>query len=129
MALGIVATVGLFLTTLGVASLAAPSHASRFLLGFAGSPSRHYAELALRILVGGAFVFVAPGMLFPSAFALFGWVLLLTTAGLLLIPWRWHHRFAQRAVPEALRFLPWVGLFSVVFGGLVLSAVYHGNAA
>jgi hypothetical protein len=124
----VVVAAGAFFTTLGGLCLLAPSHASRFLLGFAGSPGRHYAELALRLLVGGAFVFAAPGMRFPSPFAVFGWTLLVTTAGLLLTPWRWHQRFAQRTVPAVLRFLPWVGVSSVLLGGMVLAAVLQGNA-
>lgn len=127
-ALAIVVAASLFLVALGGASLVAPQHASRFLLGFAGSPSKHYAELTLRLLVGGAFVIVAPGASFPGMFSVFGWLLLATTAGLLLIPWRWHHRFAQRAVPGALRFLPLVGASSVALGGLMLVAVFRGDA-
>lgn len=126
-ALSIVAAAGLFLLVLGTASLFAPSVAGRFLFGFAGSPAKHYAELAVRLLVGGALLVAAPGLPFAGAFTLFGWVLLATTAGLLLIPWRWHHRFAQRTVPKALRFLPLIGVSSVVLGGSMLWAVFRGN--
>jgi len=128
-ALAGVAAAGLFFIALGSSALIAPCRASQFLLGFAGSPSRHYAELALRFLVGGCLVASAPRMLFPVAFSLFGWVLLTTTAALLLVPWRWHNRFAARTVPAALRFLPFVGVSSVALGGLVLVAVFRGNAA
>lgn len=127
--LAVVAAVGLFLAALGILSLVTPAHASRFLLGFAGSPSKHYAELAVRFLVGGAFLLAAPRALWPAAFMLFGWALLATTAGLLLIPWRWHHRFARWAVPEALRFLPLAGVASVVLGGVILWAMLHGHTA
>ena len=127
-ALTVVISAGLFLLSLGCVSLLAPSHASRFLLGFADSPTKHYTELAVRLLVGGAFVLTAPGTPFSIAFTLFGWVVLATTAGLLLVPWRWHHRFARRAVPQALRFLPLVGTTSILLGGLVLWSVLGGNA-
>jgi hypothetical protein len=119
----------LFFVALGAASLVAPARASRFLLAFADSPSKHYAELATRFLAGGAFLLAAPYALWPGAFSIFGWILVATTAGLLLIPWRWHHRFARRAVPEALRFLPLVGVATIVLGGLALWAVVHGHAA
>lgn len=128
MALAVVAAAGLFFVVLGGASLMAPSRAGRFLLGFAASPTRHYTELALRFLVGGALVASSPRMLFPGALNLFGWVLLVTTAGLLLVPWRWHRHFAARAVPKALRFLPLIGACSVALGGLVLLAVFGGDA-
>lgn len=124
-AFAIVIAAGVFLVTLGAASLLTPSKASEFLLGFAGSPSKHYAELAVRFLVGGAFLLHAPQMLYPHVFSVAGWILLATTAGLLLIPWRWHRRFAQRAVPEALRFLPLLGISSAILGGLVLVAAFR----
>ena len=128
LALTVAISAGLFFVALGCVSLLAPSHARRFLLGFADSPTKHYVELAVRFLVGGAFVLAAPKARVSGMFSLLGWVLVATTAGLLLIPWRWHHRFARRAVPEALRFLPLVGTSSVLLGGFVLWSVFHGNA-
>jgi hypothetical protein len=127
--IAVVVAAGLFFLSLGGACLVAPSRASRFLQGFAGSPSKHYTELAVRLLVGGAFVLTAPRLLAPDVFSVFGWILLATTAGLLLVPWRWHHRFARHTVPEALRFLPLLGVSSAVLGGLVLWAVFRGSAA
>lgn len=122
----VVAIAALFFVTLGITSILAPALVRRFLLGFADSPSKHYAELAVRFLVGGALLMAAPYVRWPVAFNLFGWVLIATTAGLLLIPWRWHHRFSQRAVPEALRFLPLLGGASILLGGLILLAVFLG---
>ena len=100
-------------------ALAAPARARRFLLGFASSPVLHYAELAIRCVVGAGFVHRAPNMRFPLVFTVAGSVLLLTTAGLVLVPWRWHRRFAERSVPAALRFLPLLGVASLLLGGLV----------
>jgi hypothetical protein len=128
-ALCIVVGVGLFFISLGATSLVAPLRVSRFLLGFAGSAAKHYTELMVRFLVGGAFVLATPRVLAPGFFSAFGWIVLVTTACLLPIPWQWHHRFARRAVPEALRFLPLVGVSSVAVGALVLWAVFRGNAA
>ncbi|MBA3487891.1 MAG: hypothetical protein H0T88_12010 [Lysobacter sp.] len=127
LALAVVVATGLFFVALGGACLMAPARSSRFLLGFAGSVSKHYVELVLRFLAGGALVAAAPQMMFPRVFSLLGWVVLATTAGLLLVPWRWHHRFAACAVPAALRFLPLIGLSSVIMGVLVLLAVFRDN--
>jgi hypothetical protein len=62
----------MFFIALGGVAFAAPAVASRFLLSFAGSPGKHYAELAVRFIVGGALLTSAPRMLFPSAFSVFG---------------------------------------------------------
>ena len=119
----------LYLLALGAASLLAPARASRFLLGFAGSQPIHFIELSLRLLVGVALVLYAPRMFFSSAFNLFGWLLLVTSACLLPVPWRWHHRFAQYAVPRVNRHIGLVGLASLVMGGFILAAVMRGSAA
>ena len=129
LALAAVVATGLYLLALGAASLLAPSRAANFLLGFAGTPFRHFLELALRLVVGSALILLAPRMYLSAAFNLAGWVLLATTACLLLIPWRWHHRFAQRTVPLAMQHLILVGCASLVCGGLVLAAVVCGSAA
>ena len=127
--LALVTAAGAFLLGLGTVSLVAPTRASRFFLGFAGSPGKHYAELAIRVVLGAAFLLAAPRALWPGAFTVFGWLLLVTSLGLLLVPWRVHRRFAERAVPQALRFLPLLGASSMVWGGVILWAVFRGHAA
>ncbi len=126
--LGTVATAtvflcGLYLVALGVLSLLRPAQASRFLLGFATSARAHYLELLLRMLAGFAFVVEAPRLAFELPFSVFGWVLIGSTALLFLIPWQWHHRFAQQAVPYAVRYLGLVGVASLALGACILAAV------
>jgi hypothetical protein len=126
---GVVAAAGLFLLGLGVAAIALPASARRFLLGFAGSPRLHALELALRSVVGIALWQRAPAMQFAAAFTFFAGVLLLTTLLLALVPWRWHRQFTETAVPQALRWLPLLGLASILFGGTVLYALLAGPAS
>lgn len=128
-ALAVVVLSGLYLLALGAASLLAPARAGRFLLGFAGSLPIHILEMFLRCLVGAALVLYAPRMYLSGAFHLFGWVLLLTALGLLLLPWRWHQRFARRVVPPVTGHMAVVGLVSLALGGLILAAVVRGSAA
>ncbi len=122
LASAVVVLAGLYLVGLAVAAFAAPARMIRFLSGFAGSASAHYLELCIRLVVGGAFILTADRLLFPDVFSLFGWVLVVTTAGLFAIPWTWHRRIAQRSVPHAIRHLKLFGLASLVFGGFVLGA-------
>ena len=128
LALVVIVLAGLYMLALGAASLFAPLHAGRFLLGFASTRSVHLAELLARLVVGAAFVHYAPHMRFSSAFSFFGWALLLTTACLLVMPWEWHRRFAQRAVPNALRFIVVIGLVSLSLATAVFFAVINGQA-
>lgn len=129
LSLTVVVLAGLYLIALAAVSLVLPARASRFLLGFADSALKHYTEILLRVVVGAALILHAPRMLLSDAFTLVGWLLLVTTACLLLVPWRWHHRFAQRVVPRAIRHTTLIGLVSLVLGGLILAALVLGTAA
>lgn len=129
-ALAVVVLASAYLLALGAASLSVPARTSRFLLGFASSASVHFTELFLRLVVGAALVIYAPRMCLSGAFNLFGWVLLVTTVCLLIIPWRWHHRFAQQVVPLFTRYIALIGLVSLAIGGVILWAVMaRGSAA
>ena len=126
LAKGVVLAAGLYLAWLGVALLARPQSGARFLMGHAGSASLHYLEVFLRIAVGLAFVRSAPSMLAPAVFLGVGWVLVGTSAVMLLVPWRWHRRLAERSVPQALRFTPLLGTASLAIGLGVLVAAFAG---
>ncbi len=114
---------GLYLIGLAVVLLLSPERATRFLGSFASSAFTHYLELVIRLITGGAILLYAPQMRFSGFFVIFGWVLVVTTVGLFAIPWQWHHRFAQGAVPYATRNLRFVAVASLVFGGFVLASV------
>jgi hypothetical protein len=111
---------GLYLLCLGVASLAVPYRTRRFLGGFASSAGAHLGEVFVRFAMGAAFVVAAPRMRLTPAFALFGWLLIGTTAFLAMVPWRWHRRFALWSVPLATRRMALFGLAAVAGGVLVL---------
>ncbi len=129
LALTVISLSGLYFCILGTASLFAPNKAISFLLGFASSPRVHYIELSIRLLVGASLVIYAPRVATPGAFSLFGWILLVTTTCLLLLPWRWHHQFAKQAVPRVTSFIKVIGIFSLTLGGFILAAVYRSGAA
>ena len=125
----ILVAVAAFFLLLGLISLVRPIHARRFLLGFAASAPKHYAELAARLVVGGAMLIVAPHTIHSAALTAFGWLLIVTTAAMAIVPWRVHRRFTEAAVPQALRFLPMIGVTSVVLGGLLLWSTFTASAA
>jgi len=125
---GVIVLTGLYFVCLGVTSIFAPARAARFLSGFASSAFKHYLELFIRLAIGWSLLVRAAHMPFSEVLVVFGWVLVVTTAGLLVIPWRWHHRFAQLSVPPVLRYLKIIGVVSVLLGTLVLAAVFRGVA-
>jgi hypothetical protein len=120
LALIIVAASGAFLIGVGVLGLVRPVQAQRFFLGFATSARKHYLEVAVRMLVGAAFVVAAPRMAASVAASVVGWVLLATTVIMLLVPWRMHRAFAERTVPKALGYLPLLAVSSVAAGAAII---------
>jgi uncharacterized protein YjeT (DUF2065 family) len=117
---------GLYLVALAALALVSPQRAKRFLSSFAGSAAAHFLELFVRLVVGAALVSYAPRMKVPGVFTVFGWVLVVTTIGLLAVPWRWHSRFATWSVPHATRNMRLFALGSLAAGIFVLLSVVLG---
>ena len=112
-----------FLIGFSVVVATKPSLAERFLTSFASSARAHYTEQVSRLLVGAAMVNFARLMWYPNVFKLFGWLLVVTAAGLLLIPWKWHHEFGKWAIPLAIRHLRLFALGASTLGAFVLYGV------
>ncbi len=122
--LTIVLVAAAYLVVLGGSALLRPALATRFLSGFATTQPLHFVELGLRIVAGAAFIISAPGLAFGDAVATMGWVLVTTSLVLALVPWRLHQRFASWSVPQALQYLPMIGVASLAAGlGLVAAVV------
>lgn len=127
--LAVVVTAALYLLTLGGGALLRPETTRRFLGGFATTARMHFTELALRIVTGLAFVFSAPRMAFGPAIAIFGWMLVVTSLALAIVPWRFHQRFAAWVVPQVTQHMPLIGVVSIVGGVALLAAVILPHTA
>ncbi len=119
----IVLLTAIYLLGFGILAAAAPSRASAYLRGFASSARLHAVELLVRLAAGLALVGYAPHMRLGGAFRAFGWIIVVTTLVLAVLPWRWHRRFAEKSVPAALRFLPLIAVASIAGGAFLLWAV------
>lgn len=114
------------LTGFAVLSFVRPAKVERFLHSFASSARAHYTEQLARLLIGGALLVRAPEMWQPSAFRALGWIIVATAVGLMLLPWRWHHRFAKRTIPMVIRHLRLYALAVLGFAGLLVYAMFVG---
>ena len=114
--------VGFCLFLIGLAGViaATPSAAERFLKSFASSAMAHYTEQGLRLLVGAALVNFASSMWYPDLFRLFGWLIVVTAIGLLLIPWQWHHQFSTWVMPMVIRHMRLFALGAFALGAFIL---------
>ena len=124
----VIVAAGLYLIALGISCFFRPSSAAKFLLGHASSGFLHYLELALRLLLGACLVQRVPSLPCTDILSVFGWVLIITTGVLFLIPWRWHQQFALKAVPQALRHIKLLGASSIALGGTLTACVAMGSA-
>ena len=125
----VIVAAGLYLVALGVICFIRASSAAKFLLGHAGSGFLHFLELSLRLLLGASLVQRAPALVYPPIFSVFGWILIITTVMLFLVPWRWHRQFAVQVVPYALRYIKLLGISSIALGILLTAFVLPGSAA
>ena len=119
----VVSVTGIYLVGLAMVSFLTPSLSERFLNGYASSAGAHYVEQAARMVAGVALVLFAPAMYNTEIFRAFGWIIIVTTAGLLLTPWQWHHGFAQWAIPLAIRNLKAFAVGALLLGVFVLFGV------
>lgn len=122
----VLAALAVFLLAFGLTAWVAPSRVGGFLRGFATTARRHFIELLVRLVVGGAFWIAAPATRFETAFEVAGAVLVGTTLALGAIPWRRHRDFAARSVPHAQRFLSWLGGAAIAVGALLVYALAAG---
>ena len=114
---------GVFLTALAALSAVKPQLAERFLKSFASSARAHYFEQVLRLIAGGALVIFAPSMWYSSLFELFGWLIVVTAAALLVTPWQWHQKLGTWMIPLVIRHIRIFALGAFALGMLLFYGV------
>ena len=127
----VVVAFGVSLIAFAGVTFAKRAIAERFLSSFASSARSHYTEQVVRLLVGAALVLLSPTMWQPQIFRLFGWAVLISSAVLICVPWRWHHRLGERfrILPLLIRHLRLYAVGSSALGALLLYGVYAGGKA
>jgi hypothetical protein len=124
----LVALGGVFCVGLAALIWMTPAWATRFLMGFASSAPAHFMEQSARLLFGMALLVRSPSMRHASFFHVAGWAIVISTLVLLLMPWHWHHRLAQRALPFLVRHMKLYAIGSLGFGVLLLYALLAPGA-
>ena len=123
----VVVVFGLSLITFTGVAFAKPARAERLLMAFATSARTHYVEQAFRILVGAALVVVSSNMWQPTVFWLLGWALVVSSAALICVPWRWHDRLGERVRPMLVRYLKLYAVGALALGVLLLYGLFAGG--
>ncbi|MDM7997867.1 MAG: hypothetical protein QUT30_19530, partial [Acidobacteriota bacterium] len=68
---------------------------------------------------------IADSMRYPEPFRLFGRLMIVTTMGLLLMPWRRHRKFGSTTMPLVSRHKRLFALFAVALAASILCAFGH----
>lgn len=126
---GIVVLCAIWLIGLAVVAFVKPNSVKNFFDKFASSAFTHFLEMFLRLLVGAAFVIYAPQMKFAFVFTAFGWLLIVTTAVLIFVPWRLHRKFADRSLPMMYKWMPVFGVVSFLGGVFVLYSLFFAGTS
>ncbi|QED38091.1 hypothetical protein FK178_10305 [Antarcticibacterium arcticum] len=88
---------GSFIILCGFIMLISPGKA-RSILRKAGSTNFiNYAEITIRIIPAVALIVCAETSKFPEAFKIFGWIMLVTSLILYLVPRKLHHQFSMKS--------------------------------
>ncbi len=109
-ALVLVTAAGLWLVAVALLMALRPRHCLHLLETMRANLLRsnwrlQVIEQGLRILAGAALIVRAPESRLPLAFAVAGWILVATSAVILIAPIRWHGTFGTWWVD---RFRPWM---------------------
>ena len=99
--------------------LVRPAAGRRYLLAFASTLRLHLLEQGLRLLAGACLITAAALSAWPLFFTTFGWLLIGTSIMLLILPWRWHRRFAQWVMPPLAK-VAWLYAVASMLLGMFL---------
>ena len=105
-----------FLVGQGLFILFRLSAARDYLLGFAETLARHLVEQLLRLAFGVCLLLAAGVSSWPLFFNVFGALLIGTSVLLLILPWRWHRRFARWVMPGVVRIAWLYAVLSLALG-------------
>ena len=112
---------GLFIIFIGFIMLVKPKKA-RTTLRKAGSTNFiNYAEITIRLIPATALILHSDFSKYPEAFKIFGWIMLITSLVLYIVPRKFHHKFSMKSA-DILKpiYFQLISPFAFCFGGLII---------
>ena len=112
---------GLFIIFIGFIMLVKPKKA-RTTLRKAGSTNFiNYAEITIRLIPATALILHSDFSKYPEAFKIFGWIMLITSLVLYIVPRKFHHKFSMKSA-DILKpiYFQLISPFAFLFGGLII---------
>ena len=112
---------GIFIIIIAFVMLFKPTKARNTLRKAGSTNFINYAEITLRLIPAIALIIYAELSKFPLAFNVFGWIMLITSLILYLVPRRIHHKFSMKSADILKPFyFQLISPFAFIFGGLIL---------
>jgi hypothetical protein len=117
----IVIIFGVFIIFVGFVMLFVPKKARATLRKAGSSNFINYSEITIRLIPAIALILYADFSKFPDAFNIFGWVMLITSLILYIVPRKVHHNFSMKSA-DILKpiYFQLISPFAFLFGGLIL---------
>lgn len=110
---------GALLAAMSLWMVLSPSRFAESIVSFSQWRWFHAFEVASRLLIGIAFVWLAEDYLFPTFATGFGYLLIFVAVGLLIAGEARHRRFAERSADIGRRVFRSAGVVGCVLGALL----------
>ena len=116
---------GIFIIIIGFVMLINPTKARNTLRKAGSTNFINYAEITLRLIPAIALILCSELSKFPLAFKVFGWIMLITSLILYVVPRKIHHQFSMKSADMLKPFyFQLISPFAFLFGGLILYNVF-----
>ena len=116
---------GIFIIIIGFIMLINPTKARNTLRKAGSTNFINYAEITLRLIPAIALILCSELSKFPLAFKVFGWIMLITSLILYVVPRKIHHQFSMKSADILEPFyFQLISPFAFLFGGLILYNVF-----
>jgi hypothetical protein len=121
----VVVLFGIFIIFIGFVMLINPIKARNTLRKAGSTNFINYAEITLRLIPSLALILCSELSKFPMAFKFFGWIMLITSLILYIVPRKTHHKFSMKSADILKPFyFQLIAPFAFLFGGLILYNVF-----
>ena len=112
---------GIFIIFIGFVMLINPTKARNTLRKAGSTNLINYAEITMRLIPAIALILCSELSKFPLAFKIFGWIMLITSLILYVVPRKTHHQFSMKSA-DILKplYFRLISPFAFIFGGLIL---------
>lgn len=112
---------GSFMIFIGFIMLTNPKKARETLRKAGSTNFINYTEITMRLIPAIALILYSDVSKYPETFKIFGWIMLITSLVLYVVPRKIHHQFSMKSA-DMLKpiYFQLISPFAVLFGGLII---------